>query len=171
MRAKSTSVSNICVLWILIVLDLWLWSACHSQLALVNMDVMENPPPVPVRRQKYWRLHLYTWYHYLSSGQRGRVALRLRFAKSQACPLPKLNQFNIGQGGSAIDSSLIVKIQLSPPPPQLNWPMAPGPNLWVSLYNHMHVIYCWWIGLPGNNPARNRGKTWKQPCWQSHWRR
>lgn len=25
----------------------------NSQLALVNMDVMENPPPVPVRRQKY----------------------------------------------------------------------------------------------------------------------
>lgn len=135
MRVKSTSVSHICTLWILVLLDLWLWSACHSQLALVNMDVMENPPPVPVRRQKYWRSHLYTWYHALSSGQRGRVAQRLRFAKSQASPLPKLNLFNIGQGGSAIDSSLIVKIKLNPRPQyQLYWPMAPGPNLWVSLY-------------------------------------
>lgn len=129
-RVKSTSVSLICTLWILVLLDLWLWSACHSQLALVNMDVMENPPPVPVRRQKYWRSHLYTWYHALSSGQRGRVAQRLRFAKSQACPLPELNPFNIGQGGSAIDSSLIVKIKLDPRPQnQLYWPMEAGPNL------------------------------------------
>lgn len=109
MRVKSTLVSHICTLWILILLGLWLWSACHSQLALVNMDVMENPPPVPVRRQKYWRSHLYTWYHALSSGQRGRAAQHLKFAKSQACHLPKLNLFNIGQGGSAIDSSLIVE--------------------------------------------------------------
>ena len=135
------------------------------------MDVMENPPPVPVRRQKYWRLHLYTWYHALSSGQRGRVAQRLRFAKSQACPLPKLNLSNIGQGGSAIDSSLIVEMKRKPPPQhQLNWPTVPGSNLWVSVYNHILIIQCWRISLPANNPARNRGKNQTRLYWQSLWR-
>lgn len=124
----------------LILLHIWLWSACHSQLALVNMDVMENPPPVPVRKQKYWRLHLYTWYHALSSGQWGRVAQRLRCAKSQAYPLPKFNLFNVGQGGSAIDSSLIVEIKHIPAPQhQLNWHMEPSPNLSTCLYSHIHV--------------------------------
>lgn len=50
--------------------------------------------------------------------------------------------FNIGQGGSAIDSSLIVKIKLNLLPQQLNWPMAPGPNLWGSLYNRT-LSYTW----------------------------
>lgn len=60
-----------------------------------------------------------------------------RFAKSQACPLPKLNLFNIGQGGSVIYSSLTVKIKLKPwPQHQLSWPEAPGPNLFVILHNH-----------------------------------
>lgn len=49
-----------------------------------------------------------------SRSQWGRVAQRFRFAKSQASPLPKLNLFNIGQRGSAIDSLLIVKIKLNP---------------------------------------------------------
>lgn len=147
-RCKSTSVSHICTPWILILLDLWLLNACHSQLALVNMDVMENPPSVPVRRQKYCRSHLYTWYHALSSGQRGRVAQRLRFAKSQACPLPRFNLFNTGPGGSAIDISLILKIQLNPlPQHQLNWPIAPGSNLWVSVYNHTLLMYLAYLAM------------------------
>lgn len=94
---RSTSVFHICARWILISFNFWLWRVGPGQLALVNMDVMENPPPVPVRRQKYW--HLYTWYRAPSSGQRGRVDQRLRFAKSQARPLPTSNLFDIGQGG------------------------------------------------------------------------
>lgn len=59
-------------------------SACHDQLALINVDVMENPPHVPARRQKYWHSHLYTRYQALSSGHWGWVAQRLRFSKSHS---------------------------------------------------------------------------------------
>lgn len=46
-------------------------------------------------------------------GSAGSSGQRLRFAKSQASLLPKFNLFNIGQGGSAIDSSLIVEIKFN----------------------------------------------------------
>lgn len=91
--------------WILILLNFWLWSVGSGQLALVNMDVMENPPPVPVRRQKYW--HLYTWYRASSSGQRGRVDQHLRFAKSRACPPANIQSVWYRSGRSAIDRPLI----------------------------------------------------------------
>lgn len=110
-----------------------------------TLDVMENPPPVPVRNQKYWCLRLCTWYRALSSGQRGRVAQCLRCANSQGRPLPKFNLFNVGQEGSAIDSSLMLETKLVPSPQhQLNWRVEPCPHRSVSLHSCCtHVIYRW----------------------------
>lgn len=119
-------------------------SAWHGQLALVNMDVMENPPPVPVRWQKYWRLHLYTWYQALSSGQRDRLAQSLRFSKSRPPPpLPKLNLFNIGHRGSAFNRSLILKIKLNPVLHTDYTDMWHWVQTWLTVNNHTHAIDCW----------------------------
>lgn len=154
MRVKSTFVSYIHALWILILLGLGLWSVCQCQLALGNLDVMENPPPVPVRGQKYWRLHLHTWYHALSSGQRGRVAQHLRFAKSLACPLPKSNLCNVVQWGLPQNRSFWIKAKTSTTTTELNWPVAAGSN-YMGVYKTICITKTSWISWPCNNPARD----------------
>lgn len=56
---------------------------------LVNMDVMENPPPVPKRRQKYWHLaslHMIVCVAMASEGSSGPGVGG--FAKMHSCPLP-----------------------------------------------------------------------------------
>lgn len=72
-----------------------------------NVDVMENPSPVPVRRQKYRRLHLYDMIPALVIGSAGSCGPEFEVCQNAGMP-----PANISTGGGGVEGGGYTDMQL-----------------------------------------------------------